>query len=234
MHDIKKYFTEIAPRYDITNRVLSGYIDIIWRKKMISLVKEFVDNNYSATLSSNSKIKILDGASGSGDVALMLQNNIKNADIVAFDFCEKMLELAKQKGVKNIKVGDLKNIPYDDKTFDVITVAYGLRNITPWEDTVKELLRVLKNNGKLYILDFGNPPNFIFRKLFDIYLRNLLPIIGGFITGKKVAYRYLVDSIEKFPSGEEMKSLIKKSGATNVDYKIFTFGISYLYVIDKM
>jgi len=178
---VKSAFQKIADRYVVTNHVLSCGTDILWRKKVGRIVKRW-----------NPSL-ILDVATGTGDLALELQRRCPDAELIASDFCPEMLEHAGRRGVKDTRVVDAMNMPFEDEYCDLLTVAFGLRNMASYPDALKEMNRVTKSGGRLLILDFSLPKG-IFGKLYGFYLNGILPKIAGLITGEGHAYKYLAGS----------------------------------------
>lgn len=213
---VREAFSKIADRYVITNHVLSAGTDILWRKKVGRLVKAWEPK------------RILDVATGTGDLALELQKACPGAEVVATDFCEEMLAHAGRRGVRQTRVADGLALPYEEGEFDVVTVAFGLRNMADWAGGIREMGRVCRG-GHLLILDFSLPKGVLARP-YSWYLNSVLPKVAGLLTGQGQAYGYLAGSIEKFPSGESMKSLMEECGFVDVQYKKLSGGIATIYM----
>ncbi|MGB0991557.1 MAG: ubiquinone/menaquinone biosynthesis methyltransferase [Akkermansiaceae bacterium] len=213
---VKKAFSRIADRYVATNHVISMGTDILWRKKVGRIVAEWEPGS------------VLDVATGTGDLALEIQRKCPDADVTGSDFCEEMLAFATDSGVKNTVVADALNMPFADDEFDVLTVAFGLRNMASWPDALKEMQRVLKPGGHLLVLDFSLPTG-ILRRPYRFYLNKILPKIAGLITGEGDAYEYLAGTIEQFPSGEKMTNLIEANGFSEAAAEPLTFGVASIY-----
>ena len=194
---VKKAFSRIADRYVATNHVLSLGTDILWRKKVGRIVADWEPAN------------VLDVATGTGDLAIEMQKCCPDAEVTGSDFCEEMLAYAADGGVKKTVVADALNMPFADDEFDVLTVAFGLRNMASWPDALKEMSRVVKAGGHLLVLDFSLPTG-VLRGPYRFYLNKVLPKIAGLMTGEKDAYEYLAGTIEEFPSGKDMCALIKR------------------------
>ena len=171
---------------------------------------------------------ILDLATGSGDVALTLRQFCPEAQIVGADFCVPMLAEAQKKGFRDVVAADGLALPFADATFDVVTVAFGLRNMASWSGALHEMHRVLKPGGHVLVLDFSVPPVPL-RWAYRPYLHHVLPRIAGALTGEKAAYEYLGDSIERFPAGAAMCALMETEGFQNADCEPLTGGIVSLY-----
>ena len=214
---VKAAFSSIAPRYSLTNHVLSLGIDVIWRRRVAALVA--LENPSD----------ILDVAAGTGDLALELQRECPGAKVIATDFCPEMLDLARRQGVTHTLEADALNLPFEASSFDVVTVAYGLRNMASWPRAAQEMRRVLRPQGMLAILDFSLPEG-ILREPYRLYLHRILPGLAGAITGNRQAYEYLGDSIERFPSGQAMVDLLAEAGFAETVWIPLSFGISSIYL----
>ena len=213
---VQRLFSAIARRYDLANHLLSGGMDFLWRRRAAAIVR------------AESPQTILDVATGSGDLALVLQKTCPTATITATDFCQPMLDEARRKGVQNIVLADALALPFPDAAFDVLTVAFGLRNMEDWSRALRELARVIRPGGLLLVLDFSVPPQPL-RTLYRFYLHHILPRLASLLTGEKAAYDYLADSIETFPSGPTMNALIQSCGFTEAKCQPLTGGIVSLY-----
>lgn len=197
---VRKAFASIAGRYVLTNHVLSLGIDVLWRKTTARRVAALHPNF------------VLDLATGSGDLAAEIQMRCPDAHVLGADFSEPMLDQARLRGLKNLIVADAMDLPIEDATADVVTVAFGLRNMASWADALKEMARVIKPGGSLFVLDFSLPTFGPLRAAHLFYLRHFMPRIAGWLTGEREAYEYLCSSIEKFPSGAAMCRLIDSQG----------------------
>jgi len=213
---VRNAFARIADRYVITNHVLSGGMDFWWRHVVTERIKKLAPRN------------LMDVASGTGDLALKIQKEIPSCDVIATDFCAEMLEHASSRGVKKTLVADALDLPFPDNEFDVLTVAFGLRNMGDYELGLKEMRRVLKPEGHLFILDFSLPRG-ILRAPYRFYLHNVLPKMAGFLTKETDAYEYLGGSIEQFPAGTEMIALLEKNGLSQGTATPLTFGVVSVY-----
>jgi demethylmenaquinone methyltransferase / 2-methoxy-6-polyprenyl-1,4-benzoquinol methylase len=218
---VRSMFGRIACRYDLANHLLSGGADFLWRRRAVKIVAAWKPRN------------VLDLATGSGDLALAIQRRSPDATITAADFSPEMLEIARRKGVANTVVADALQLPFVDGSFDVVTVAFGLRNMADWGRALTEMSRVLRDAGQLLILDFSLPTGAL-RPLYRFYLHRCLPIFASIVTGQKAAYDYLGGSIEKFPSGTAMLELIERNGFTNAVAAPLTGGIAMIYTAKKL
>ncbi len=220
-------FDRIAPRYDVLNRLLSLRQDVRWRKKI------------AAHLPDRDKLIVLDLATGTADVLLTLfqeTNHIKYA--VGLDRARQMLEIGRKKSLSHNRpcyflTGDAMHAPFPAESFDAITIAFGIRNMLDVSWTLREMYRLLKSNGRVLILEFSLPKVRWWRKLYLFYFRNILPRIGGVISGDGYAYRYLNQTVETFPYGEEFCRLLTMTGFSNVRHISLSGGIAALYLGDK-
>lgn len=215
-------FGSIAPRYDLANHLFSCGIDFYWRKRVAEIVASWRPD------------KIVDLATGTGDLALALQRKMPQAEIIAVDFSEEMLAIAKRKGVRQTMLADAMRLPFDDASVDCVTVAFGLRNMEDYGGALREMARVLKPLGHLLVLEFSLPRMSVLRAVYRFYLHRCLPLLGSFLTKKKSAYDYLGDSIEQFPNGHAMLRLMESSGFTNPSAEPLTGGIVTVYTADKL
>lgn len=217
---VRSMFGRIARRYDLANHLLSGGADFFWRRRAAKIVAAWKPRD------------VLDLATGSGDLALAVHHRLPEAKITAADFSREMLEIARNKGVANTVVADALRLPFADASFDVVTVAFGLRNMADWDRALAELARVLRSAGHLLVLDFSLPTGAL-RPAYRFYLHRCLPLFASLVTGQKSAYDYLGGSIEKFPSGPAMLELIERNGFTNASAEPLTGGIATIYTAQK-
>ncbi len=227
---IRRMFGNIAPSYDFLNHLLSLNIDHYWRWKTTQLVPP------------QGTEPILDNCTGTGDLALAY-GKAANQDVQIFaaDFCPEMLSLAMEKTSRkneNNRIryieADAQDLPFPDNTFQIATVAFGLRNVTSTDRGISEMARVIKPGGKVAILEFSKPNNRLFGSLYEFYFRRILPVIGQMISrSKDSAYRYLPESVMEFPDGEALAERMRKQGLTDVKWYPLTFGVATLYVGTK-
>ncbi len=175
---------------------------------------------------------MLDVASGTGDLALEIQDACPSLSILATDFCAEMLAHASARGLPHTMVADALNLPFIDADFDVVTVAFGLRNMADYPAALGEMARVLEPGGRLVVLDFSLPQGWL-RAPYRWYLHHVLPKIAGYLTQQKDAYEYLGASIEQFPQGEAMCQLMRENGFSHADVEQLTCGVVSLYVATK-
>jgi demethylmenaquinone methyltransferase/2-methoxy-6-polyprenyl-1,4-benzoquinol methylase len=214
-------FGSIATRYDLANHVLSCGLDFYWRAR----AAEIVDAWHPHT--------IADLATGTGDLALAMQNKLPHAELTGVDFLPEMLELARRKGVRRVVLADAMKLPFDDASFDCVTIAFGLRNLENCSVALTEMWRVLNARGHLLVLEFSLPTTPILRAVYRFYLHRCLPLLGSFLTQKKSAYDYLGDSIEEFPSGNAMCELMRGTGYVSPSFERLTGGIVTIYTAAK-
>ncbi|MFM9987329.1 bifunctional demethylmenaquinone methyltransferase/2-methoxy-6-polyprenyl-1,4-benzoquinol methylase UbiE [Flavobacterium sp.] len=224
---VAKMFDTISSKYDNLNRVISFGVDVKWRKKILKMI---------AAKNPNS---ILDIATGTGDLAILLSNTDAKK-IIGLDISAGMLEVGKQKiADRNLSnkiemiLGDSEKMPFDDNAFDAVTVAFGIRNFENLEKGLTEILRVLKPNGIFVILETSVPEKFPFKQGYRFYTKNILPIIGKMFSKDKVAYQYLSDSASIFPYGEKLNNILQKIGFIEIKHLPQTFGVATIYSASK-
>lgn len=224
---VAKMFDTISGDYDGLNRVISFGIDVKWRKKVVKLVK------------AQQPKTILDIATGTGDLAIAMADT--NAEkIIGLDISSGMLEIGKEKvdnkGLTSkieMVLGDSENMPFEDDTFDAITVAFGVRNFENLKKGLKEILRVLKPNGIFVILETSVPTKTPYKQGYSFYTKNILPLIGRTFSKDKSAYKYLSESASNFPYGEALNNILREIGFTNVEDFPQTFGVATIYKSSK-
>jgi demethylmenaquinone methyltransferase / 2-methoxy-6-polyprenyl-1,4-benzoquinol methylase len=219
---VREMFATIATRYDLLNHLLSGNTDKKWRRIVAKRVSE--------KLSSDSS-QILDVACGTGDLSLTLFETT-GVRVVATDFCRPMLQIAAGKMPGSVKLveSDALSLPFLDRSFEAVTIAFGLRNLSNVEIGLKELFRVVKPQGWVAVLEFSKPPNALFNALFGFYFIRVLPLLGGIISGSKSAYSYLPNSVQRFPDQQELSRLMNEVGFLQVTYENLTGGIAALHL----
>ncbi len=213
---VQAMFSAIAGRYDLANHLLSGGLDFFWRRRAAGIIRAW------------QPARILDLATGSGDLALTLRAACPGTLVVGADFCHPMLRVAQRKGLSDLVTADGLALPFADAAFDVVTVAFGLRNMASWPGALAEMKRVLRPGGHLLILDFSVPhaPLVWF---YRPYLHHVLPRIAALLTREKSAYDYLGDSIEQFPHGPQMCALLAEAGLEEPTAQALSGGIVSLY-----
>jgi demethylmenaquinone methyltransferase/2-methoxy-6-polyprenyl-1,4-benzoquinol methylase len=229
---IVSMFDDIAKTYDVSNRVLSFGIDIIWRKKACDLAFNFYNKQ---------KIeKIVDVACGTGDMMIYWKDRAKNSsieieNIVGVDPSAGMMDVAKQKLPQHefIQAG-AQELPLEDNSADMISISYGIRNVVQRVEALKEFNRVLKKDGLLVILEFAkNDDNGMVNLVRDLYMKKILPTVGGLISKNKEAYEYLPSSIDNFLSQKMLKEELEESGFEVIYLKGFSMNISSLFIAKK-
>jgi len=221
---VEQMFDNIAPKYDFLNHFLSLGVDKLWRKKAVRILKGY------------SPSRVLDVATGTGDFAIET-SRIGPKEIVGFDLSEQMIKVGADK-VKRLKLdhlihfkkGDSENMPFDDSSFDAITVAFGVRNFEDLEKGLKEFYRVLKPGGVAIVLEFSKPRYFPFKQLYKFYFFHILPRLGGMISKDASAYSYLPESVMAFPDGQEFLGILNRLGFSESRQWRLTMGIATIYL----
>jgi demethylmenaquinone methyltransferase/2-methoxy-6-polyprenyl-1,4-benzoquinol methylase len=218
---VREMFGSIAKRYDLANHLLSCGLDFYWRARAAEIVHAWHPHT------------IADLATGTGDLARAMQKKLPHAELTGVDFLPEMLELARRKGVRRVLLADAMKLPFDDASFDCVTIAFGLRNLENCSAALSEMWRVLNARGHLLVLEFSLPTTPILRAPYRFYLHRCLPLLGAFLTQKKSAYDYLGDSIEEFPSGNAMCELMRATGYVFPSFERLTGGIVTIYTAAK-
>ncbi|MCA0132418.1 bifunctional demethylmenaquinone methyltransferase/2-methoxy-6-polyprenyl-1,4-benzoquinol methylase UbiE [Winogradskyella alexanderae] len=224
---VTQMFDTISKEYDGLNRIISFGIDVKWRDKVVNLVAETNPDN------------ILDIATGTGDLAISLTRTSAK-EIIGLDISDGMLEVGRKKiatkkldSTISMVIGDSEDLPFDDNTFDAVTVAFGIRNFENLEKGLSEILRVLKPNGVFVILETSVPTNPVYKFGYNTYSRYILPTIGKLFSKDRVAYRYLSESASVFPYGEKLNNILRKIGFINVMDRPQTMGVATIYTSSK-
>lgn len=224
---VEQMFDTISGNYDNLNRMISLGTDQGWRKKVLQMVSDTQPET------------ILDIATGTGDLAILLSKS-SATKIVGLDLSAGMLEVGKQKvkalGLDNkieMIQGDSENLPFQDNTFDAITVAFGVRNFENLEKGLTEILRVLKPNGIFVILETSVPTKFPFKQGYNFYMKTFMPLMGKIFSKDKKAYEYLSESAKNFPYGEKLNTILRKVGFENVKHSPQTMGVATIYSASK-
>ena len=213
---VQRLFGAIARRYDLANHLLSAGLDFGWRRRAARIVRRW------------NPAVILDLATGSGDLARSLQRACPQALVAGADFCLPMLRIARRKRLQHLVQADALNLPFASGTFDIVTIAFGLRNIESWPAALAEMARVLRPGGHVLILDFSIPTGRL-GPAYRFYLHKILPAFASIVTGEKSAYQYLGDSIETFPQSEIMCRLINEAGFRDAACEQRSAGIVSFY-----
>jgi demethylmenaquinone methyltransferase/2-methoxy-6-polyprenyl-1,4-benzoquinol methylase len=222
---VRAMFGRVAPRYDLANHLLSFNIDRLWRARTVRRVRPILERPGA---------RALDICCGTGDLLMALQRACPRP-VFGSDFCHPMLVGAKEKATRQHSAAllfesDALHLPLRDASLDVITVAFGFRNLANYEDGLREMRRVLRPGGLAAILEFSQPPNAVFGAVYGFYSRRVLPWIGGVLTGSRDAYLYLPESIRKFPAAPELAENMRRAGFANVTFERFTGGSVALHI----
>jgi demethylmenaquinone methyltransferase/2-methoxy-6-polyprenyl-1,4-benzoquinol methylase len=214
-------FAEIAPRYDRTNTILSAGVHHLWRRKAV---------RWSGVKPGD---RVLDCATGTGDLAIAFRKKVgEEGHVVGTDFVPEMIKLAREKAPRDLyfEVADVTDLPYDDASFDVASISFGIRNVADPRKGIAEMARVVRSGGRVIVLEFGQPRSRPFSTLYDLYTRRILPRLGGAVTGNPEAYDYLQRSAGQFPCGDDFAALMRESAAfASIEWVPLTMGIAYLY-----
>lgn len=217
---VRAMFTRVARRYDIANHVLSFNLDRYWRATTAKRLQDIVRRPGA---------RVLDLCCGTGDLLLTLAR-VGRARIVGADFCHPMLAAARKKGARALVEADALRLPLRDACMDLVTVAFGFRNLANYDRGLAEMQRVLKRGGVAAILEFSQPTNAAFAAAYGFYSRRILPLIGGALSGSREAYRYLPESVQKFPPAEQLCEQMLRAGFQHVTFERMTGGIVTLHI----
>ncbi len=220
---VERMFDSISPKYDLLNRVFSLGIDQGWRRKVMRLVsQEPVE-------------RLLDVATGTADLAILASKNVKN--VIGVDISEGMLEHGRVKVAKKglqervlLQRADSVDLPFPDASFDAVTVAFGVRNFEELEKGIAEMRRVLKPNGRLFVLEFSKPAHAPMKQLFRFYFHRVMPFFGKLVSKDKAAYTYLPKSVDAFPEGADFVRIMERVGLREDSAESLTGGIASLYI----
>ena len=223
---VEEMFDNIAERYDLLNHVLSMKIDVLWRNKLVKWMNE------------DAPKLVLDVATGTGDLAIAVEKGTK-AKVVGLDLSQQMLNVGiikikklKLDGRISMQKGDAEDLQFEDDHFDAVSVSFGVRNFGNLEKGLSELMRVVKKDKSIFILEFSKVEG-AFGSFYMFYFKNILPRIGSLISKDNRAYTYLPDSVNAFPYGDKMKTILEKTGFKKVEYKKLSFGIATIYKATK-
>ncbi len=223
---VEDMFDNIAPKYDVLNRVLSLKIDVLWRNTLVKWMKN------------DQPQEVLDVATGTGDLAIAIEKGT-GSRVIGLDLSQQMLNVGvikikklKLDGKISMQKGDAENLPYEDNRFDAVSVAFGVRNFENLTKGLAELRRVVKDNKSVYILEFSKVEG-VMGPLYMFYFKNILPAIGRLVSKDNRAYTYLPDSVNAFPFGEKMRQILLDTGFKKVEYKKLSLGIATIYKATK-
>jgi len=222
---VRSMFGRVAHRYDLANHLLSANIDRYWRNHTVGQVRDILKKP---------EARVLDLACGTGDLLIALEREAGRR-LIGSDFCHPMLTGARTKlqrvRLRSVLVeSDALALPFPDASLDLITIAFGYRNLANYRAGLVEMRRALRPAGALAILEFTQPPNKSFASVYNWYSRNVLPVIGGAISGAPEAYKYLPESVRKFPDAPELAGMMTRSGFEKVTWEYLTFGIAALHI----
>lgn len=226
--EVREMFDNIAPKYDLLNHTLSWNIDRLWRRHVVREVRRARPR------------RILDVATGTGDLAIAMARRIRGVQVLGVDLSEQMLDVARVKiarrGLEDRIVldrGDAEHLELGNAVVDVATVAFGVRNFENLEAGLSELARVVKPGGRVVILEFSRPRNRLFRAVYEFYAGRILPRIGGAVSHDKRAYEYLPASVAEFPAPERFLKLLERAGFHNCRARSQSFGIAQIYIGER-
>ena len=226
--EVEQMFDRIAPRYDLLNRLLSMGIDVWWRKRAIGYLK------------AEKPSQILDVATGTADVAILMAKILNPQHITGIDIANQMLELGRGKiaseGLSDkisLETGDSEQLRFEDGAFDAVTVAFGVRNFENLEKGLAEMQRVLRPGGRVVILEFSKPDVFPIKQLYNAYFKYVLPLIGRLTSRDMRAYAYLFESVQAFPEGKQFTDILTRTGFQNPICERLTLGICSIYSATK-
>ena len=226
--EVREMFDNIAPKYDLLNHTLSMSIDRVWRRRVVGEVRRAKPG------------RILDVATGTGDLAIAMARRIRDVQVLGVDLSEQMLAVARRKieargldGRIVLDRGDAERLAVADASVDVATVAFGVRNFGDLGAGLRELARTIKPGGKVVILEFSRPRNRVFRALYEFYSYKILPRIGGLVSRDKRAYEYLPASVGEFPAPEEFMAMMARAGFRNCRARSQSFGIAPIYIGER-
>ena len=221
-------FDNIAPAYDRLNHTLSLSVDRIWRRRVVRIVGRLHPR------------RVLDMATGTGDLAVMMARSIPEAHIKGVDLSEGMLDVARRKvaarGLEErvtLEAGDAETAVAAAGSVDVVTVAFGVRNFGDLDAGLREMARTIKPGGKVVVLEFSRPRNRLFRALYEFYTYKILPRIGGMVSKDKRAYEYLPASVGEFPAPQEFMAMMERAGFRECRARSQSFGIAQIYTGQK-
>ena len=225
---VRGMFNDIAPTYDRLNHILSFDIDKLWRKRVVRIVRKLGAKH------------IMDMATGTGDLAIAMAKKIEGSTIYGADFSSEMLAVAKQKidhlGLSeriSLTECNAENIPLEDETVDLATVAFGVRNFEHQREALTEMMRTIRKGGHLVVLEFSNPKCGFVRWCYCLYSHYILPAIGRLVSKHSTAYTYLPESIDQFASPEKFSALLQEVGFDHIERKSQSLGIAHIYIAHK-
>ena len=226
--EVREMFDRIAPTYDMLNHTLSLNIDRLWRRRVVRLVRRFAPR------------RILDVATGTGDLAIAMARRIRGTQVLGVDLSEGMLDIARRKvaeagldGRVVLDTGDAERLVVSDRAVGVATVAFGVRNFGDLDAGLRDIARTLREGGRIVILEFSTPRNPLARAFYGFWNRRVLPRVGGMVSRDRKAYEYLPESIGEFPAPERFLEMMSRAGFRNCKARSQSFGIAHIYVGEK-
>lgn len=225
---VRSMFDSIAPAYDVMNRMMTFGIDRLWRAKAVGMLKRTVSQGGD----------ILDVATGTGDLALLLDKKLLPSAVTGIDLSENMIEIARRKSANvgdriRFMTADCLALPFDDNTFNCVTVAYGVRNFEHLLQGYREMHRVLRPGGTLCVIELSTPTSPLVRPLYRFYTRCIIPLVGRMVSRDNRAYTYLPESIAAVPQGRQMTLLMEEAGFSQTVCRPLTFGVCTIYTATK-
>lgn len=225
---VREMFDSIAPAYDFMNRAMTFGIDRLWRRRAVKMLRDVAHD------------EILDVATGTGDLAILLARRLRPKSVTGIDLSKQMLDIARKKADKAHIEADIKffaadclALPMTDESFDCVTVAYGVRNFEHLKDGYREMLRVLHPGGTLCVIELSTPTSTIVRPLYNFYTRRIIPFVGRLVSKDVRAYSYLPESIAAVPQRDEMTALMLEAGFATATFRPLTFGTCTIYIGKK-
>ena len=225
---VREMFNSIAPAYDVMNRMMTMGIDTIWRRKAVDMLRDYKPR------------RILEGATGTGDLAFLIDQRLKPDTLLGIDLSEGMLSVAREKAAErgvadrvSFAIEDCLSLSLPDNSYDAITVAYGVRNFENLKQGFAEMYRVLSPGGVLCVIELSTPEHFPFRQLYKFYTYTIIPLVGRIISRDKQAYSYLPRSVAAVAQGEEMLDIFRSVGFKNCRLRRLTFGACTIYMGEK-
>lgn len=226
---VRDMFDNIAPAYDIMNRMMTLGIDKLWRRRAVNMLRDLAPR------------RVLDIATGTGDLAVLIARRLRPERITGIDLSPNMIALAEQKSAAcrdlptdfDFRVADCLALPFDDGAFDCVTVAYGVRNFERLLDGYREMYRVLEPGGRLCVIELSVPVNPVARALYRVYTRCVIPVVGRMVSHDTRAYSYLPESIEAVAQGAQMTALMSQAGFSRATFRRLTFGTCTIYIAYK-
>lgn len=227
---VRSMFDSIAPAYDVMNRMMTFGIDRLWRSKAVKMLKRRTQRQGT----------ILDVATGTGDLALLLHKKLQPAAVTGIDLSENMIEIARKKIAQasaadkiSFMTADCLALPFADNMFSCVTVAYGVRNFEHLLQGYREMYRVLRPGGVLCVIELSTPTNKLVKPLYKFYTRCIIPAVGRMVSRDSRAYTYLPESIAAVPQGQQMTALMSEAGFSRAEFKPLTFGVCTIYTATK-